>query len=129
MHRPRSLTDCKILKYTYSILESLTNVFWLATWATFASYAGALNLAGAGVDVNNRNLNTAAWSNPTTTTTRTVNAPNSLGPTGLPGASSADPFRVTQQTIYAAEICIGIDAGLGALIWVLFVVSLILTGM
>jgi len=87
-------------------VEVITNIFWLGSWAVFASYASQLNLAGAG-----------RGSNVVVISSRDTN--------GL-GSSAAASSRMSIQA-QAAEVAIGLGAGLGALNWVLFCITLVMT--
>lgn len=85
-------------------VEALTNIFWLASWATFASYASAINLPGA---------------------ERTFPPPPE---TTVDGSSPVFDFTwSTASEVMAAKVAIAVDAAIGAAIWVLFCVTLFAT--
>jgi hypothetical protein len=89
-----------------SSVEALTNILWLASWATFASYASAINLPGAG---------------------RTFPPPPE---TTVDGPSQVLDFTwSTASEVMAAKVAVAVDAAIGAVIWVLFCITLFATGM
>ncbi|KAK8085623.1 hypothetical protein PG997_006894, partial [Apiospora hydei] len=121
------------------VIEGLTNVFWLATWASLASLASALNVARAGyyyVLAARQTPGPGAYQPqpPPPPPPHEIGVPpdGGRGPGGAgagadAGASSAAAAATARSTIQAAKVAICVDAGLGALIWVLFVITLIAT--
>ncbi|KAH8898321.1 hypothetical protein GQ53DRAFT_881388 [Thozetella sp. PMI_491] len=103
----------------WDAVEALTNIFWLASWATFASYASAINLPGAGRAVGRRQAPPGPAGGPATQATTT---PTGLGPTAAGGLASN-----SASAVLAAEIAIAVDAAIGAVIWVLFCITLLMT--
>ncbi|KAK8070150.1 hypothetical protein PG994_006766 [Apiospora phragmitis] len=122
------------------VVEGLTNIFWLAAWASLASLASALNVARAGyyyvLTARQIGLIGAGQAQPPP-------PPPDGGPDGGRGpggvgvggpgvgaggaAAAASAAATARSTIQAAKIAICVDAGLGAVIWVLFIVTLIAT--
>ncbi|KAK7992534.1 hypothetical protein PG988_001328 [Apiospora saccharicola] len=129
-----------------SIIEGLTNIFWLATWASLASLASALNVARAGYYyvISARQ---AGFSPPPPPPDcgpdgrapgcngagAGIGAGAGAGAGGVPaggagaGSAAASAAATARATIQAAKVAICVDAGLGALIWVLFIITLIAT--
>lgn len=101
------------------VLEGLTNIFWLASWATFASYATALNVAGAGRGLARRDRDDDD-DGPSAGIAAGLAAAG-LGPKAAKAGNAASLRS-------AADIAIAVDAGIGAVIWVLFIVTLFTTG-
>ncbi|KAK6855150.1 hypothetical protein PG990_008556 [Apiospora arundinis] len=123
------------------VVEGLTNIFWLATWASLASYASALNVANAGYYfvLAGRQLGIASGAPPPPPGPDGGFGPDGgRGPGGNGGrpggagsssAGQASAAAAARSSIQAARIAIAVDAGLGAVIWVLFVITLIATSM
>ncbi|KAK7943468.1 uncharacterized protein PG986_012581 [Apiospora aurea] len=123
------------------VIEGLANVFWLAAWASLASLASALNVARAGyyyVLAARQTLGTGVYQpqRPPPPPPHEIGVPpdGGRGPGGAgagAGASSAAAASAAaataRSTTQAAKVAICVDAGLGALIWVLFVTTLIAT--
>lgn len=121
------------------VVEGLTNIFWLATWASLASYASALNVANAGYYfvLAGRQLGIASGAPPPPPGPDGGFGPDGgRGPGGNGGrpggagsssAGQASAAAAARSSIQAARIAIAVDAGLGAVIWVLFVITLIAT--
>lgn len=101
------------------VVEGLTNVFWLAAWATFASYATALNLVNARL-VQRRGPHESesdSQRDPDALLDGLLSGPahtssTDIGPATAITASSAN-------TGMAAKISIAVDSAIGAAIWVL----------
>ncbi|KAK8018368.1 hypothetical protein PG991_007558 [Apiospora marii] len=127
------------------VIEGLTNIFWLATWASLASLASALNVARAGYYyvLTGRQVGIGAGQ-PAPPPPPPDCGPDGRGPGcngvgagagGVPGggagagAAAASAAATARSTIQAAKIAICVDAGLGAVIWVLFIITLIATTM
>jgi hypothetical protein len=125
-------------------IEALTVIFWLATWAVLASYASALNLAGAGRAVTVTGLTRRGPPSPSddyddeglgiAASATATDAASGLGmaiatnPSAKTSSAPGSALQVSSASaIQAAEISIGVDAGLGAIIWVLFIITLVMT--
>lgn len=103
-----------------SIFESLGVIFWLAAWATLASYASALNVGGAfrAVIVG---LQRRQYAYP----------PGYAPPPPPPGGYAVPGYAAPAShvtTVEAAKAAIAVDAGLGAVVWILAIATLILSG-
>lgn len=109
-------------------VEAITNIFWLGSWAAFAGYATALNVAGRtlarrqGVIVGLRGSAAAAGTVVGTVVSSgngvDLNA-SGLGPEVMASSASA---------VSAAKIAVAVDAALGAVVWVSFIVTGVMTG-
>ncbi|KAK8044257.1 hypothetical protein PG993_004281 [Apiospora rasikravindrae] len=125
------------------VVEGLTNVFWLAAWASLASLASALNVARAGYYyvLTGRQAGIGAdQPPPPPPPPHEAGGPPDYGrgPGGAgagagaganPAAAASAAAATARSTIQAAKVAICVDAGLGAVIWVLFVITLIATSM
>ncbi|KAK8097136.1 uncharacterized protein PG998_005359 [Apiospora kogelbergensis] len=121
------------------VVEGLTNVFWLATWASLASYASALNVANAGYYfvLAGRQLGIGSDAPPPPPHGAggpdggrgpgSAGAGSVGGGPGGPGPTGSSAAAAARSSIQAARISIAVDAGLGAVIWVLFIITLIAT--
>lgn len=124
---------------SHRVVEGLTNVFWLATWASLASYASALNVANAGYYfvLAGRQLGIGSDAPPPPPHGAggpdggrgpgSAGAGSVGGGPGGPGPTGSSAAAAARSSIQAARISIAVDAGLGAVIWVLFIITLIAT--
>ncbi|ORY59740.1 uncharacterized protein BCR38DRAFT_412735 [Pseudomassariella vexata] len=107
------------------VFEAFLVVFWLAAWATLASYASALNLGGAG-----RTSRASLGTMPASGLGRR-GGQESLREAIMMAISDMNPASTLEQvstsSVEAAETIIGISAALGAVIWVLFIITMIMT--
>lgn len=86
----------------HSIVEVLTNIFWLCTWAVLASEASAFDAE-----------------------VRTINDLFDA----FTSSESNSPFSSAVRNVRTAINCIKAAAALGALLWVLFIVSTVFLAM
>jgi len=104
------------------MLEVLTNIFWLSSWAVLASYADAWNVTGVGRTFAPRQGLLAALPS--------IAKGPAEGPANMAGLAEGPAGVLTANlgaSMKSADIALAFDAALGAVIWVLFIVTLLST--